>query len=449
MDQLELPDSKAALIWILGHYSERIENVTDLLNHFLDTFTDEQDIVQFSLLTAVVKLFLNRPKVGQLLIPRVLKMCTEDIDNPDLRDRGFMYWRLLSSDPILAKSVVLSEAKLDSVDFSSHSSRILCQLVYNISTISPIIGKPLDVSQAKAIELERLHQSFMNVMNTGQKAHVLDQIDLLGDSLHDSLRPLSQTKSTPDHAALPYHGSSKRIASINNSFEGFSPPFKSWLDGDLIISGAFTKRDGIVYMELSIKNNTLNAAKDFAIALNKNSFGLSIKEGLEGLTSLLPNETKHVSLRLCKENRKQDSATINNLQVAFKSSLGINYFNVSIPLYVLLLDSGRITERDWLALWNQIPDSYEKTVETLLTSFCTLDTFRRLLDDHNIFVIVERSINNCLFLYCSAMLEYGTFLIELKLNSNLTHARSSIKSENMNLSALFLHDFVGLFFSNK
>jgi vesicle coat complex subunit len=33
------------------------------------------------------------------MVQRVLNMATEGTDNPDLRDRGFIYWRLLSHSP--------------------------------------------------------------------------------------------------------------------------------------------------------------------------------------------------------------------------------------------------------------------------------------------------------------------------------------------------------------
>lgn len=59
--------------------------------------------VQLALLTASVKLFLKRPNLGENIIKRVFKWVTEDVDNPDLRDRGFIYWRLLSADPMAAK----------------------------------------------------------------------------------------------------------------------------------------------------------------------------------------------------------------------------------------------------------------------------------------------------------------------------------------------------------
>lgn len=38
---------------------------------------------------------------------QVLSLATQDSDNPDLRDRGFIYWRLLSTDPGAAKEVSL------------------------------------------------------------------------------------------------------------------------------------------------------------------------------------------------------------------------------------------------------------------------------------------------------------------------------------------------------
>lgn len=41
LDALENPDAKAAMIWILGQYADRIENSEELLDDFLHTFLDE------------------------------------------------------------------------------------------------------------------------------------------------------------------------------------------------------------------------------------------------------------------------------------------------------------------------------------------------------------------------------------------------------------------------
>ncbi len=50
-----------------------------------------------------MKLFLKRPTDTQELVQQVLSLATQDSDNPDLRDRGYIYWRLLSTDPAAAK----------------------------------------------------------------------------------------------------------------------------------------------------------------------------------------------------------------------------------------------------------------------------------------------------------------------------------------------------------
>lgn len=49
-----------------------------------------------------------RPQDGQDIIKDLLKVITTECENPDLRDRGFIYWRLIATDPGLAKKVVFS-----------------------------------------------------------------------------------------------------------------------------------------------------------------------------------------------------------------------------------------------------------------------------------------------------------------------------------------------------
>ena len=92
-----------------GEYADRIDNAGELLQTFLDSFHDETTTVQLQLLTATVKLFLKRPADSEELVQSVLSMATEHSDNPDLRDRGYIYWRLLSTDPDAAKAVVLAD----------------------------------------------------------------------------------------------------------------------------------------------------------------------------------------------------------------------------------------------------------------------------------------------------------------------------------------------------
>lgn len=64
--------------------------------------------MQFQILVAIVKLFLKKPDgAAQDVVQRVLELATKEADNPDLRDRAFIYWRLLSSSDSSAGKVRL------------------------------------------------------------------------------------------------------------------------------------------------------------------------------------------------------------------------------------------------------------------------------------------------------------------------------------------------------
>jgi AP-1 complex subunit beta-1 len=103
LDELDEPEAKASLIWIVGEYAGSISNAPELLGTFVDSFVEEAYPVQLQTLTAVVKLFLRRPDDSQALVQRVLELATKDCDSPDVRDRAYIYWRLLSTDPGAAK----------------------------------------------------------------------------------------------------------------------------------------------------------------------------------------------------------------------------------------------------------------------------------------------------------------------------------------------------------
>jgi vesicle coat complex subunit len=61
--------------------------------------------VQLQLVTATVKLFLKKPQTTQNIVWRLLQIATSECDNPDIRDRAYVYWRLLSTDPQAAKVI--------------------------------------------------------------------------------------------------------------------------------------------------------------------------------------------------------------------------------------------------------------------------------------------------------------------------------------------------------
>lgn len=66
----------------------------------------------------------------------------QDSDNPDLRDRGYIYWRLLSTDPVTAKEVVLSEKPLISEETDLIEPTLLDELICHIGSLASVYHKP-------------------------------------------------------------------------------------------------------------------------------------------------------------------------------------------------------------------------------------------------------------------------------------------------------------------
>ncbi|XP_073486729.1 AP-1 complex subunit beta-1 isoform X2 [Aquarana catesbeiana] len=205
LDSLDEPEARAAMIWIVGEYAERIDNADELLESFLEGFHDESTQVQLQLLTAIVKLFLKKPTETQELVQQVLSLATQDSDNPDLRDRGYIYWRLLSTDPVAAKEVVLAEKPLISEETDLIEPTLLEELICYIGTLASVYHKPPSafVEGSRGVVPKRLppragsseSAESPEVAPVGQQqvdthpAVIPSQGDLLGDLLNLDLAP--------------------------------------------------------------------------------------------------------------------------------------------------------------------------------------------------------------------------------------------------------------------
>ena len=99
---------------------------------------------QLQILTSVVKLFLKRPEKAQGLVQRALQAATAENDNPDVRDRAYVYWRLLSNttDPGATKNIVLSEKRPISTTVPSLPPTLLEQLLNELSSLASVYHKP-------------------------------------------------------------------------------------------------------------------------------------------------------------------------------------------------------------------------------------------------------------------------------------------------------------------
>ncbi|KAI5480635.1 clathrin binding protein [Pseudohyphozyma bogoriensis] len=189
LEELDEPEAKASLIWILGEYADKIDNADELIGTFLDNYAEEPIQVQLQSLTAVVKLFLQKPESAQALVQRVLGLATKTADSPDLRDRAYIQWRLLSSDTEAAKSVILASRPPISLPATSVPPALLEDLLSELGCLSAVYHKPvqafiaggkLGADQISAVRAESAttgRQEALNTIVQGQKAENLLDFD--------------------------------------------------------------------------------------------------------------------------------------------------------------------------------------------------------------------------------------------------------------------------------
>lgn len=139
---LDNPEAKGAMIWIVGQYAEQIENSIALMTDFADNFKDEAKNVQLAILNSTVKMYLKLEGDAEDLVTQVLTQATDESDNPDIRNRGYIYWKMLSQDPEEAKKVILCEKPPITEDLGNFEPQLLDKLVQNISMLSSVYYKP-------------------------------------------------------------------------------------------------------------------------------------------------------------------------------------------------------------------------------------------------------------------------------------------------------------------
>lgn len=200
LEMIKEPRAKASAIWILGEYCKHIDNVDQILDTYLETFHDEQQIVQLQLLTALVKAYLERPEQTQDQLQYILNEATKEGNFPDVKNRAVVYWRILSNDPAIAKKIIVfpkSTVVHSGVSFEPH---ILAELIKNMGTVSGVLHVvPSDFvrrvryvpEQDNDIDDENIHDWHQVRLNDNSL------VDLFADydSTHIYLRIVNKTKN--------------------------------------------------------------------------------------------------------------------------------------------------------------------------------------------------------------------------------------------------------------
>ena len=152
IQSLSDPTAKSAAFFIIGEFCSRIPSSTEIIAHFVENFGNEDIVskVKLQILNAAVKNFVNKPNEGEEIVKICLQKGAEESENPDVRDRAYIYWRLLETDPDIAKDMMISEKP--PFEFNDEENLIdsdtVDDLIENMTNVSSIyLKKARDVIQ--------------------------------------------------------------------------------------------------------------------------------------------------------------------------------------------------------------------------------------------------------------------------------------------------------------
>ncbi|KAK9867573.1 hypothetical protein WJX84_010901 [Apatococcus fuscideae] len=447
LDTLDEPEAKASMIWIIGEYAERIDNADELLEQFLETFPEETALVQLQLVTAAVKLFLKKPtEKPQQMIQLVLTYATQETDNPDLRDRAYIYWRLLSTDPDAAKEVVLAEKPVIMDNTTSLEPSLLTLLLGQLGNLASVYHKPPEAFVTRSrLAVQRAEDlapaSFEEDSAAGAGASEAmpgpvagpevqsHQPDLLGDlldvgeptpppapapsppqptarapppssngNLQELLGGLDINQSAPAPAPIPQQAASDPFgAPAPRQEQAGGASMRQLLAADrgkgLSIYGAVARVGGQPVYQLRFQNDTAQPLDGFMIQFNKNTFGLAPANQSVSMSPVAPRSSGAASVPLVQNPAMVSPAQASpSLQVAIRNNqLGVAYFNDTLPLPAVLLEDGKIEGSVFVGSWKSIPEANEVT-QQLPINMGNLEGVKAKLAAANMFVMAYKQV---------------------------------------------------------
>ncbi|KAI4379782.1 hypothetical protein MLD38_006035 [Melastoma candidum] len=140
---IQEPKAKAALIWMLGEYSQDMDDAPYVLESLIESWEDEHspEEVRLHLLTAVMKCFFKRPPETQKALGNALAAGVADF-HQDVHDRALFNYRLLQYDVSVAEKVVNPPKQAVSVFADTQSSEVKDRIFDEFNSLSVLYQKP-------------------------------------------------------------------------------------------------------------------------------------------------------------------------------------------------------------------------------------------------------------------------------------------------------------------
>ena len=143
-----------SFLWLLGEYCEKVEDSGKILEHFSSDFFSHTSAVQLQTLNSGIKMYLNEIEPIDEVLHELLQQISEKSKSPDLRDRAYIYWRLLYLSPEKTSEVIFNKIPpIEVEDDEDDDNETLKTLIHKGGTVSNHLGKDLSTVFTKEIGL--------------------------------------------------------------------------------------------------------------------------------------------------------------------------------------------------------------------------------------------------------------------------------------------------------
>ncbi|CAG9460990.1 unnamed protein product [Pedinophyceae sp. YPF-701] len=481
LEGLDEPEAKASMVWIIGEYAERIDNAQELLDLLLESFPEETHAVQLQLLTAAVKLFLQSPtEASQQMIQLVLSSATQDTDDPDLRDRAYIYWRLLSTDPEVARAVVMCERPEISPESSYLPQPMLNQLLGQVATLASVYHRP-------ATSFVTRHRQALQSYEALQARRQLEDAEEYGGEVEDSAAAAAaQAAAQAGAAAGPSAAAAaaQAVGGISDLLDlsgddpapaPAAPQGGGGLGGGLDdilgvgdapapapapapaaaapgvptlltpeqgrgmrILGRMARVQGGAALQLQVDNTTGAPVDGFMIQVNKNAFGLQPAQVVMNLASVAPGGSGRCVVPLAVSPAHVTGAPAPRLQIAVKTNqLGVAYFECALAAEAVCSPDGAVTGGEFLQKYPGLPETPPGGASVSLPAPIDPAALSAKLSGAGLHVVHTRPTDAGHAVFASCKFGGTDVLLDLRLTTGAPSLQAHIRAQQPDAGPMF------------
>jgi AP-1 complex subunit beta-1 len=406
-DCLAHEDAQVAFVWMLGEFSDVIENGASLVDELVANFTQHELPVQRALLTAVIKLFLRTPAHIEKLLWAVLDSAMRGSSNPDLRDRALFYYRLLSRGIGVEKmSAIVLERKPADIDRAHAVSMTTNEIVRNLNTVAAVYALPprkfllpygasaAAVADEDDDELEGPEETSGDAAASrppaAQPAHAAGAPTVAAPPMQqkhrDVMDDLFAGPSAPTATvapAPPLLAATTAPAPKGNAFDDMfgappaaapKPAAPAPASGSLpreVLSAAANQGVGVyaefvsgtsgpVSLALGLSNQRGTPIASVQLQLNRNRFALAPSDNVHLNGPIAPNATWSTIVPIAHTNGHHAATTGFSIQCGIALDGRVVTFAADLPPKLLLTYSPDTSKNDFARQWQGMDESSER-----------------------------------------------------------------------------------------